>query len=98
MSLFYSTRKHSRNELEMEIDLTSFRQPDQKHEETKPNHDAVDRYFRKSTWIQNSVPLSTKPAIEQSISALQTYEGKVTPHLHELLGQRKASRISRELS
>jgi hypothetical protein len=85
-----------KNKLDLTINLISIRKLDEKPKDYQQNHDqqnhgAIDHFFRNSTWIQNSVPLSTRPAIEQSISALKTYKMKVTPHLHELLGQREVS-------
>jgi hypothetical protein len=39
--------------------------------------------FRNSTWTPNSAHLSQKRAIE---STIQTYKGRVTSYLHELIG------------
>jgi hypothetical protein len=52
--------------------------------------DAIRQFFRTSTWTLNSARLSHRPALESTISALQTYKGKVTPYLYELLGNCKA--------
>lgn len=45
----------------------------------------IDQFFHHSTWVPNSACLSEKRAIESTFSALQTYKGRVTPYLHELL-------------
>jgi len=49
----------------------------------------IERFFRTS-WASNSTKLSQRPSIELQISALQTYKGKTTPHLHDLFGYCKA--------
>ena len=47
---------------------------------------ALALYCRESTGSPNAAQLSQKPAIESTISAIQTYKGKVSPYCHELLG------------
>ena len=48
----------------------------------------ADTFLRTSTWASNSAMLSQRPITESTISALQTYKGKVTPHLHQLIEYR----------
>ena len=48
----------------------------------------TERVLQASTWVTNSAKLSQKALSESVISALQTYKGKVTPLLHQLIHHR----------
>jgi hypothetical protein len=59
-------------------------------DEVDQHHRAVqaERVLQASTWATNSAKLSQKALSESGISALQTYKGKVTPFLHQLIHHR----------
>jgi len=52
----------------------------------------ADEFLGMSTWASNSAKLSQRPITESTISALQTYKGKVTPHLHQLIEYRASQK------
>jgi hypothetical protein len=55
----------------------------------------ADGFLGTSTWASSAAMLSQKPIAESTISALQTYKGKVTPYLHQLIDYRTSQKPCR---